>query len=169
MIYLAFLRKHWKAILIGAGYAVLLAFLAFKLIELANTKALVEKERAGRARDRAAYAHAQQRATELAVQQKIETEKRYEDERKKADAAYADLSGQYSAAVLRYKAAQRASGKADLPSATAGTQGIDRSGSRPVLFDGITITEEDALICADNTARLQSAHDWALSIEGNAQ
>mgnify|MGYP001065364282 CR=1 FL=1 len=68
----------------------------------------------------------------------------------------------YSARVLRLPAAPTdpaAAGTAPLPRAHPAAR-PDGSGG-----DSLLLARSDALICADNTARLQAAHDWARGIE----
>ena len=73
------------------------------------------------------------------------------------DHAAAALRARYDAAVLRLADAQRSTGGADLPLAsTPATRG-----DRPGESAGLSVSRDDALICADNTARLQAVHDWA--------
>ncbi len=82
-----------------------------------------------------------------------------------ADANYANLLAQYHASLLRYQAHQGATKPADnhrLPT----PQGGDRPGESTQLPEtvNITITNEDAEVCAVNTARLQAVHDWAVTL-----
>lgn len=41
----------------------------------------------------------------------------------------------------------------------------NEAGEGAIISDRIAITRDDALICADNTARLQAAHNWAKEVE----
>jgi hypothetical protein len=116
----------------------------------------------------ASYRQAQAEASSNALSAKIQKEAEYAKKADAADARYAGLSGQYHAAVLRYQAAQRAAGKADLPESTKATEGSDGSGAGSILPIGqLMIPEADAFICAENTGRLQAVREWALSLDPN--
>ena len=157
------LRGHWKLI-IGV---LLLAVIGMQQLRVTGLKSSLSAEKAGRAADRSNYERAQLKATADAYAAKIKKEAEYAKKADAADARYADLSGQYHAAVLHYQAAQRAAGKADLPQSTKGAEGSDGSGGPPLIPQGsILIPQADALICADNTARLEAVREWALGIGG---
>lgn len=116
----------------------------------------------GRAADKSRY-EAVQAKTELDFKNyKTDKEKESRDKAAKADADAAALSDKYHAAVLRYQAAQRkASGPGTVPSEGDTTEGPDGPGSGSLLY----VTQRDALICADNTARLQIGHEWSLTLD----
>lgn len=98
-----------------------------------------------------------------AWKQKDKAEKKYEEFAQKADADRADLSRQYNAALLRY--AQAGAGKASpAPKADATALGNGPGDSPKLSYERVEISYEDAQICADNTARLQSVRTWGLSI-----
>ncbi|MDF0543320.1 hypothetical protein PX699_13260 [Sphingobium sp. H39-3-25] len=158
---LAILRRYWWAIPI----ALFIAW-SFRVDHLRGRHLdSLKAERAGRKEDRAAYNRAQMEATAKAFAQKQALEKEYERKAEVADAAYSDLSGQYRAAVLRYAAAQRAAGRTDLPGATQAPEVSDGSGQGAGIPQGsILIATDDALICAENTARLQIARGWVLDV-----
>ena len=152
---------HWKLI----ALALLLAVIGIQQLRVTGLKSSLRVEKAAHATTIANYRQAQADATAKALAAKIETEKRHEAEREKADARAADLGQQYRAAVLRLQAAQRAASGTNLskPAETAGSP--DSAGGAPVIpLGSIMITEADALICATNQGRLEAAHDWALSI-----
>ncbi|WDA37875.1 hypothetical protein [Sphingobium sp. YC-XJ3] len=159
---IAFLRGNWK-LLLGAGLVLLLIVQTFRL---QNTQAVLEAERAGRSADRSEYRRAQAEATANAL---ADARKKEAEDAKKADAAdarYADLSQQYRAAVLRYQAAQGSARQADLPSATESPTGSNGPGGPSIVPAGsILIPQEDALICATNTARLEAVREWALTLD----
>lgn len=156
------LRTHWRAI----AFAVLAVTILTLTLLLRGSWDRLEAEKAGRLADRAEYARAQAEARSLALSNKLKVEAEYARKADEADSRYADLGDQYRAAVLRYKAAQGAAGRSDLPSATQAAESLDQSGGGAVIPLGtILIPENDAFICADNTARLQSAHEWALSLD----
>lgn len=158
---IAFLRSHWR-LLVSVGLILLLIVQTFRL---QNTQAALEAERAGRTADRSEYRRAQAEATANAI---ADARKKEVEDAKKADAAdvrYADLSQQYRAAVVRYQAAQGRAGKPDLRKTTEGSTSSDRSGGPTIIPQGsILIPQEDALICATNTARLEAVREWAQSL-----
>jgi hypothetical protein len=110
------------------------------------------------------YRQAQDAAANLATEAKQKKESADETARQASDADYDVLRARYWAAIdkLRRQAASArpAPGQPDLPGTSQATEGVDRSGNGA----GISISEADALICADNTARLQAARDWALKV-----
>jgi len=160
---LSLLKGHWKLI-IGA---LLLTVIGVQQLRVVWLKSSLSAERAGRAADRSSYEKAQAQTAVDAYSAKIKKEA---EDAKKADAAdvrYADLSGQYRAAVLRYQASQREAGKADLPQSPKGSASSDGPGGLAIVPTGsILIPQADALICAENTARLEAVREWALGIGG---
>ncbi len=90
-----------------------------------------------------------------------------------SDRSAADLRGRYHAAVLQLAAAQDTARRADLsgdadapargdgPGEGAGVS-VGSSSNGPV--GPLAISQDDALTCADNTARLQAVHDWAVAL-----
>jgi hypothetical protein len=158
---LLFLRQHWKLAIVG-GMILLLIVQTFRL---QNAASELEAERLGRASDRSEYQRAQAQATASALSEKMKKEAEYAAKADDADTRYADLSGQYRATVLRYQAAQRAASGNDLPESAGTAEGSDRSGGGAVVSVGdILIPQADALICAENTARLQAAHEWVTGL-----
>lgn len=159
---IAFLRSHWR-LLLGVGLILLLIVQTFRL---QNTQAALEAERAGRTADRSEYRRAQAEATANAL---ADARKKEAEDAKKANAAdvrYADLSQQYRAAVLRYQAAQGTARQADLPSATESPASGDGPGGPALVPQGsILIPQEDALVCATNTARLEAVREWAIGLQ----
>lgn len=122
-------------------------------------------EHKGRLADRAAYTSAQQEASAKALAQHLAEEKRHAKQAQAADTRVADYAGKYRAAVLRLASAQAAGRPSSGTIASASdsnTQGAVGPGGGSELL----IPTADALICADNTARLQSAREWALSLNG---
>lgn len=94
-----------------------------------------------------------------------------------SDQTAADLRSRYDAAVMQLAAAQSRARGTDLPgdadTAARGDgpgegSGVSAAGStefgvgEPV--NPLTIGRDDALTCADNTARLQAVHDWAVAL-----
>jgi len=161
---LSLLKGHWRLI-VGA---LLLAALGIQTLRVAGLESSLNAERAGRKADHLSYENAQAQAAVDAYAAKIRKETEDAKKADAADARYADLSGQYRAAVMRYQAAQRAAGKADLPQSPEGPASSDGPGGFAVVPTGsILIPQADALICATNTARLESVREWVLSLDPN--
>ena len=159
------LRQDWILYVLGA-LALLLIVQTFRLQSI---YAALEAERLGRTNDRNEYRRAQAEATAVALTAKLKKEAEYAARADEADTRYADLSGRYRAAVMRYQAARRAGGGTDLPGTTEAATGVDGAGSGAGIPVGtILIPQDDALICAENTARLQAAHEWAASLIANS-
>lgn len=155
------LRGHWKLIVAG----LLLALLGAQTLRVASLKSSLRAEQAARKADRASYETAQAQAAVDAYAAKVKKEAEDAKKADAADARYADLSRQYRAAVLRYGTAQGHASKTDLPGTTETAQGSDRPGGPAVIPQGsILIPQADALICSDNTARLEAVREWALGL-----
>jgi post-segregation antitoxin (ccd killing protein) len=114
--------------------------------------------KAGRLADRESYKRAQAEATAIAVALKAEEERKNELKRQKADSDYAALSAQYRDALGLYKAAQRKARNPDLPREAPAPEGTNGPGESAVVL------VSDLETCADNTARLEAARTWALSL-----
>ena len=154
-------RTYWREAVGGA----LLIALAVTALLLHVARSERDAAIAGRAADRAAYVAAQETARSNALAAAAKKDAENAKKADNADARYADLSAQYRAISLRYAAAQSATGRANLPASPKGTESADRPGGLAVIPSGnILIPQADALICADNTARLQAAHEWAVSL-----
>lgn len=106
------------------------------------------------------YEAAQKEAEAKALTNKINMEKKYEDEREKADSNYADLNSKYRAAVLRYSEAKRQASRPNLSGPSEASEVSNRSNKDSL----VPVPEADLLICAENTARLENARDWIFSI-----
>lgn len=151
-------RTYWRE---AVGCA-LLAALAVTTLLLHAARSERDAAIAGRAADRAAYVAAQEAARSNALADAAKKDAENVRKADAADARYADLSAQYRAISLRYSAAQSAAGHANMPAARQASESIDGPSGPSVLSSGsILIPQADALICADNTARLQAAHEWA--------
>ena len=154
---------HWQLI----GLALLLAVIGIQQLRVTGLKSSLTAEKAGRAADRSNYERAQAQAAIDAYAAKMETEKRHEAEREKADARAADLGRDYRAAVLRYQAAQGSASKPHLPVSAETASGGNGPGGPAIVSPGnILIPEADAFTCATNTARLEAVREWALGIGG---
>lgn len=116
--------------------------------------------KAGRTADRAAYHQAQAEATTLAIMAKAAEEKRDEERRQKADEDYRALSAKYHDALGLYKAAQRKASNPDLPRETQAPESTNGPGESALVL----VPAGDLDTCADNTARLEVARQWALGL-----
>lgn len=158
---ISILRAHWKLI----ALALLLAAVGAQQLRVTGLKSSLSAEKAGRAADRSNYERAQLKATADAYAAKIKKEAEDAKKTDAADARYADLSSQYHAAVLRYQASQRAASGTDLSQSSEATASGDGPGGPSLVPQGsILIPQVDALICADNTARLEAVREWALGL-----
>jgi hypothetical protein len=124
----------------------------------------LEAERSGRALDAATYRQAQSDYKAKAEAEAREKERKYAEVAKQADASYAALLDKYNASLLRYKAqANISTGSGTNLSVNPRTpSGTDRSDPGAELSpELIVIPFEDALICAENTAKLITAQqEW---------
>ena len=125
------------------------------------TKGKLDGERVGRQHDRTLYTLEQERYKTNALNEKMLKEREYNDIKQKQDAAYSRLLDEYRTSVMRYKAVKSQDGRRYLPPSTDPAS-ID---ARPGEDSLIPIPENDLLICAENTAKAQVAHDWALEIQ----
>jgi hypothetical protein len=163
--WLALLRRWWKPALA----ALLIATLAWQHHRLKAVHGQLAAERAAHALTIDRYRQAQDVAARIATKAKQDKEAANDIARHQADADLEPLRARYRAAVdkLRRQAppAGRATSQPDLPGSSQAAQGIDGPGaSAGVPFGSMIVTHDDALICADNTARLQIARDWALKV-----
>lgn len=130
----------------------------------------------GRVADRESYKRAQAEAETLHLLALRKKEKDYEDKANKADADYGKLAGKYADAVRMYATAQ---GKARYATPAPGGDGAASNNGprenpfispRDIAHPELDITEvvvvpiNDLAICAENTARLVIARDWALGL-----
>ncbi len=127
------------------------------------------------ARQRATTIVAIQRANTSAVQQATVAKEAKDAQNAKlaaqSDQSAADLRSRYHAAVLQLAAAQDSARSADLPGNADTPARGDRPGESAEVSAGgepvgnpIAVSRDDALNCADNTARLQAVHDWAVAL-----
>jgi hypothetical protein len=113
----------------------------------------------------AAIKTAQVQAVAYATKAKEQTDARNHQLAATADRTATSLRGQYHAAVMQLAAAQSRARAADLPIPTAGTKGGDgRRAGAILLANTVSITTDDALICGNNTARLQAVRGWAIGL-----
>lgn len=151
------IAANWKTWLIGVlvllqlgtGYGFYHEHQKY-LIEVAAHKA-----------DNAKFIAAQQAANrqEQAVKNQLQTESKAA--KNEADSNYSTLLAKYKLSLLRYAAGKSNSSSTGNNQLSA-AQSADGPGESSELPQQITITGSDAEICAENTARLQAAHDWAI-------
>lgn len=127
----------------------------------ANLEACVN----GRKADKAAYEKAQAEAEVLWMKAIKKKEKEYEAKAKEADEAYDTLASKYADAVRVYANAQskaRATAASAASGSTPSAYGPGEDSDLPVVE--VVVSTEDLMTCAENTARLVVARDWALSL-----
>lgn len=156
-----FIKTHWKAIL----FDLFVVAFGFSLFEWHNASKALKTEKVAHQADINAFKNVQATADKAAkdLKTKLETEGKAKSD--EADKNYSTLLTQYRASLLRYSTNQSNSGQSDNSqfSTTTGGNGPSQSTDLPPT---ITITTPDAQICAENTARLKSVHDWAVDLPG---
>ncbi len=132
--------------------------------------------KAGRKADRAAYEKAQSDAEILWMKAIKKKEQEYEQQAKKADEAYDALAGKYNDAIRVYVEAQRKARSAVAASEGSRTEGNNGPRENPFISptdiaqpelditEVVVVPVNDLAICAENTARLVVARDWALGL-----
>lgn len=125
------------------------------------TSVRLNEEIANRRADKEAFKSAQEAAKVKSLQEKARIEKEYHERAKEADDNYRDLLDRYNAYVLQYSY-ESSSGDFNLSISSGSSEGVDGPGPPPVFSVSVPVT--DLYICADNTARLQAARAWALSL-----
>lgn len=143
------LRHPWQAGLIAALVAC--AVLWWRADRIAD-----QRDRALATVDR--MIEAQKKATAFAVRMKAAFEKANRSINDETDKAAADVRTVYRDRVLRLPAPRCSASNPDLPEGGI-SEGVDGSSTEAVIL------RTDALICADNTARLEAAHAWALKMQ----
>ena len=152
-----YVLKYWKYILI----ALLVAANLFSYHEWQHTSASLKDEKAAHVADIKAVKKAQADAIAKAEAEKqtlIEESKVKADE---ADRSYSNLYTVYRTNLLRYQATQGGSSRPADSQRSPTPEGSN--GPSPDTF--VSISTDDANICAVNTARLQTAHDWAVNLQ----
>lgn len=156
------IKKHWIPWLIGG---LLVLNIGSGLLFYQSHKDL-SIEKAAHSRDIQSYKDAKAEAEDKIQETKDKLEAKAKIDAKQSDQTYASLLKRYNASVLRYKAAESVRSRprgSDSNSSTGVRQGA--SGDTE-LSAPITISGDDARICAVNTAKLQSLQAWALTIQG---
>lgn len=148
--------KYWRFIL----PVLLLLINAGAVYEWSNAHAALVAEQANHKADILAFTKAQADATAQANAERDVLKKEAKANADQADASYSTLLSKYKSSLLRYQARAAASGTgqasdSQLPPA--------QSPDGPGTGAQVSISVDDANVCAVNTARLQAAHDWALN------
>lgn len=128
-----------------------------------HTSGLLTKEKAAHAADIQNFKNAQALADAKAQAERTSLLKESKANAAQADANYTGLAAKYHASLVRYAqttSGSKGPGDNQLPT----PKGADGPGTSSDLPATLTITGSDAQICADNTARLEAAHDWALAL-----
>lgn len=143
------------ALYVSAG---LLAALALALLWGWRVDALRAHYKDALAQQAKAYTDAQ-KAAQTDFDKKLAAAKAKNEElNNAADKKSADVSIVYRDRVLRLPAASCPASGTGLPKADV-PESADGPGA-----DAVVLKRDDVLICADNTARLQAAHDWAVEM-----
>lgn len=153
-------EKHWKAYAIAGLIATNVTAVTYGFHE---HKAL-KTEKAAHAADVKSFKDATAAAAAKAAALANQAKQRNQEKANAADADYSGLYAKYRSNLVRYKAHQSRTRRTyhSQPDAAQGTDGPSTS---TVLPTGpIVISDTDADICAENTARLQAAHTWAESV-----
>ena len=149
--------KYWKELVA----VILIATNIFFYNSWQHTSDSLAAEKAVHAQDIASYRRAQADAQAKADATRARLLKESKEKADEADQNYTNLYAMYRTNLLRYQA---------LASSRSGSSGDSHSGT-PEVLDGpgastlVPVTAEDLNICAINTARLQSAHEWALNLK----
>lgn len=155
---LAWLKKFWYVPVIG----LLLTTNMITNTQYKHVKSQLVAEQVAHKLDNENFKQAQALADKQAKDKEELLKKESKANAEKADASYSTLLGKYNASLLRYKTNQSGTIQPDyhqLPT----PQGSDGPSPSPQFSSTISITIDDAQICAVNTARLQAVHDWATS------
>lgn len=159
-----FLRANSWAAWLLAGLAALAAFLFWLS---AHDRAIRADQKAI---DRAAFEQALQAAELLAIKAKADAEAHYrklaDETDDKAHAAIADARGAADRYIdrMRGKACPGTPGAAAAPAAGGSPARADGPGGPAFVDAMIPVQAEDIRICSTNTARLQTAREWALEL-----
>lgn len=153
------IETHWQLWLVG----LLIAGNIFTAWEWNHTTTALTKEKAAHAADIATFKRTQAEADTRAQMIKQTLQKEAKANADQADASYSNLLAQYHGSLLRY-ASSKGSAKQPSNSQLSTTQGSNGPSTNTELPATLTISGDDAQICAVNTARLQSVHDWATSL-----
>ena len=161
---IASFQKYWQYYIM-----ILLAVASlFSYHEWQTVASDLHVEKMAHAADIKAFKDAQAEADARAKQIADALTKESKAKAHEADRNYKSLYAQYRANLVRYQALQRAAhgpGGDQASGAAQGTNGSGKGSVVPAPTGPLIITGQDAQICAENTAKLQAAHDWALTIK----
>lgn len=154
------LRKYWQlALFAGLILSNMTAFNGWH-----SSHVNLVKEQAAHKLDIANFKQAQTDANKQAQATRDSLIKESKTNADQADAKYGTLLSSYRANLLRYQANQSGGSQAD-HSQLSTPQGGNGPSPNPVLpSTSITISTEDANVCAVDIARLVAVHDWAVSL-----
>lgn len=159
---LANIKKNWRFYL----PALLLATNIFAFHGWTTDHSKLLAERAAHQLDVQSFKAAQAAANKQAETEKRALLKESKANADQADAKYASLFASYRANLLRYKASlsQGNTDQAEHNQLPTPQGGDGPSKGTDVPFTTLPISLDDASICAENTARLQAVHDWAVTL-----
>lgn len=123
--------------------------------------------REGRRADAMAYEAASTDSLARHLKQIRETEDGYRKKAEAADADYGALHDRYRESVRLFaQGNKRSTGGSSAAAEDRGSIGVDGSSKASSISwgDGILVQESDLAVCAENTARLVVARDWALGL-----
>ena len=126
-------------------------------LKLDHSRSLVKLEKQGRKLDRTTYEKAQADAAVVALDAALKKERENAEKARKADEAYSTLLSKYNASIVRYQAAQRKTNTINMSSTSVTSDGSNFTSESTT----ISISIEDAGICAENTARIQAVKEWS--------
>lgn len=112
------------------------------------------------------YKTAKEEAEDKVAEVTERLEKKAKIDAKQSDQTYAALLKRYNASLVRYKAAESLRSGASGGNASGAAAGGNGAGGNSELPAQLTISGDDARICAVNTAKLQSLQAWALTLQG---
>ena len=156
--------KYWQYYLIATLGALLL--LSYHQWQADASSLKIEK--AAHVADITAFKTAQAQALVKAQAEKKALIIVSEAKANAADQNYTTLYSQYRVSLLRYKASGSTPSRPSSSEYGDTTQSSDGPSSSTVIpqpTEVMTISLDDANICAINTARLQTAHDWAIKLK----
>lgn len=151
------MKKHFKWWLIG-----LLALLNVVTgMLLYNGRHDLTVEKAAHQRDIKSYKDAQAQAEDKVKEVTEQLTEKGKQDAKTADQSYATLNAKYRSTLLRYQTLERTSSGPGSSVPVDTTKGGNGNGGDTELPAALTISGDDARICAVNTARLQAIQEWA--------
>lgn len=158
---LELLKDHWKAVLVAL--AVLLQ--VYTVHGWSKEHEALKTEIAAHKADVQSYKDAQKAAEKLASDEKLKLQQENKVKADAADKNYSALYATYRANLLRFQAYQSVPRQPSVSQPNDSPQiAYGPSEGSEVPTGQVMISLEDADICAVNTARLQAARDWALSL-----